>query len=481
MKLYNVDSARKAYVDISKRNIMKPEELKLLISEGEGLTVEFKEKYTPKLDRGIVAFANTKGGFILLGVNDQGEIRGEKLTNRLKGDINSLARNCEPSITIKKILQIGEIVVVEVEEGDEKPYSCSSGYYRRLDAVTQKMTQKEIRFLFKDTVTVPFEEKINKAVSWNNVSKDKIKAFFKESNISVRKIVPQDVLPSLSLSKKESIKNAGVLFFAENPRNIISQCQMTLVAFKGKDRVNIYDRKEIRNDLLTQFNEALTFLQKHLNLGSEIKGVNRKDVYEIPLEVLREAVANAIIHRDYSMRGTSIMVEVHEDRVVVSNPGGIPQGLNIRSFMNMSVRRNELIADMFARMNKVERMGTGIKRMRDVMKTSDLPYPKIKSDSFFTITFCRQKYSLKNEDTIKVTERVTVKVTERVTENQRIIISKMKKNAYITVKELSDIVGISERKIKENIKKLKQKKAVRRIGSAKSGHWQILKDMDSTP
>src|SRR3989338_1160357 len=112
---------------------MKSDELKLLLKEGEGLTVEFKEKYTSRISEDIVAFVNTKGGFILLGVDDNGNIAGEKLTNRLKAEINNLARNCDPHITIGKISQVDNIIVIQIQEGDEKPYSCSSGYFRRLD------------------------------------------------------------------------------------------------------------------------------------------------------------------------------------------------------------------------------------------------------------------------------------------------------------------------------------------------------------
>ena len=125
---------------------MNIEKLKLLIAEGEGLTVEFKEKYTPRIDRDIVAFSNTKGGYILLGVDDAGNIQGEKLTNRMKAEITDLARKCEPPIAVKKMFQVGKVAVIEIEEGLEKPYSSSDGYFRRLDAVTQKMTQKEIGF-----------------------------------------------------------------------------------------------------------------------------------------------------------------------------------------------------------------------------------------------------------------------------------------------------------------------------------------------
>jgi ATP-dependent DNA helicase RecG len=128
---------------------MTPEELDLLIKEGEGLTVEFKEKYSPKIVQDIVAFANTKGGYILLGIDDNCKPKGEILSNKTKAEIIALARNCEPSIHIKSIRQMGKAAVIEIAEGDEKPYSCAAGYYRRLDAVTQKMTQKEIHLVYK--------------------------------------------------------------------------------------------------------------------------------------------------------------------------------------------------------------------------------------------------------------------------------------------------------------------------------------------
>lgn len=137
---------------------MNKEQLQLLIAEGEGLTLEFKERYSSKIDRDIVAMANSKGGYILLGVDDNGKITGEKLTNAMKAEIHSLARNCEPHIQLSNILKLDQVVIIEVPEGDEKPYSCSSGYFRRLDAITQKMTQPEVRAIFREAIDTSFED-----------------------------------------------------------------------------------------------------------------------------------------------------------------------------------------------------------------------------------------------------------------------------------------------------------------------------------
>lgn len=114
------------------------EDLKLMIKEGESLTVEFKEKYTSKIDQDMVAFANTIGGKIILGVTDLGAVKGEVLSNRMKAEITDLAQKCDSSIDVK-ISQLDKVVVIEVKEGGEKPYSCSSGAFKRLDAVTQKL------------------------------------------------------------------------------------------------------------------------------------------------------------------------------------------------------------------------------------------------------------------------------------------------------------------------------------------------------
>lgn len=442
-----------------------------MIAEGEGLTVEFKEQYTTKIDRDMVAFANTKGGYILLGVADDGRITGQKLTNKLKAEIHSLARNCDPAISLAMV-QIDNIVAVEISAGDQKPYSCSSGYFRRLDAVTQKMNHHEIKLFFQNEHRVPYEARTVSDISWDAISVEKIQAFFKEAAVNSGKITPPAVLSSLNLTQGDKITNAGILFFARNPRKHILQCQMTLAAFKGVGRVDIYDRKEVQDDLLTQFNEAIVFLLKHLNVRSEIRGVNRRDICEIPLEALREAVANAIIHRDYSMTGTSLMVEVHSDRVVISNPGGLPTGLTLRTMQNISVRRNELIADIFSRMRKVERMGTGIQRMREEMKKAGLQYPKIKTGLFYAITFFRpQAGGLAQKSSEKGSEKGSEKSSEKSSEK---VLAAIRQDRTITAEKLSKKLNISSRAVEKQISRLKAEHKLKRVGPHRGGHWEVV-------
>ncbi len=421
----------------------------------------------------MVAMANAKGRHIILGVSDDGKVVGESLTNKRKAEIIDIAHKYDPAIEVK-VAHIDKTVVITVEEGHEKPYSCSSGYFRRLDAVTQKMTQKEIGSLFKTLPGISFEERICKDVGWDDISDEKFRIFLKEAGITVNKFIAQDILISLGLATKDGIKNAGVLFFAKVPRRHIFHCETILASFKGTSGVNIIDRKDVQDDLWTQYQEATIFLKRHLSVRTEITGMDRKDIYEIPLEALREAVANAIIHRDYSVRGTSIMVEVHEDRVVIKNPGGFPVGMDQSKLGNLSVRRNELIADIFARMHRVERMGSGFKRIRENMDAAHLPFPTIESDQFFFITFNRSEFKRRSGSEKSTQQGAQQGAQKGAQKNAQKILDIIKQNGSVTRAELAQQLGLSDSGVKKQLKTLQQQGVLKRIGPDKGGYWEII-------
>lgn len=257
---------------------------------------------------------------------------------------------------------------------------------------------------------------------------------------------------------------------------------MTLLAFKGTARDHIYDRNDVQDDLLTQFNEAVIFLKKHLNVRGVIRGVNREDIYEIPLEVLREALVNALMHRDYSIAGTQISVEVYDDRVEIANPGGLAKEISLKDFGKVSVRRNELIADLFFRLHKVERIGMGIRKMKETMVAAGLREPTFAPDGFFRAIFYRLPEFASKEDIGKQPAKgwaesprgLAEKLVEGLVENQKKILILVAHNPYISKKAMSKEIGISTTAIDKNLIVLKQKGLLRRIGPDKGGHWEVI-------
>lgn len=383
---------------------------------------------------------------------------------------------------------------------------------------TVNTEEKKLKLLFEaSSHKLKFEGEVNHDICWDDISQNKIKKFLAKTKIILDKFDTRLLLKSLNLAKNDKITNAGVLFFAKTPRNFIFHCEMILVAFKGTKGIHIYDRVDIQDDLITQFNEAMIFLRKHLNIRSEIRGVNRYDICEIPLEALREAVINAIIHRDYSMRGTSLMVEVHEDRVVIKNPGGLPSGVSINALTQISIRRNETIADIFSRIDKAERIGSGIKRIMELMQQAKLAQPIIESDIFFSITFKRDpkfkvggispeessaftanKMFARVNDTFQVSlvgvkesspkfriipinsEESSVLSSVLSSEESSVLtankmLEELNKNPRVTAKQLANLFGITQRGIEKQLAYLKKQGKIHRIGSNRTGYWEVKK------
>jgi len=455
----------------SANEIQEADWINLLIREGEGLTVEFKERYTPRIDEDLVAFANGKGGRVLLGVRDDGKTAGEHLSNDLKAKINSLARNCKPEIAVE-LSESDAVVVVAVEEGTVKPYSCASGYFRRLNGTTQKMSHEELRVMFAENEPIPFEERITKGLAIGGISLGKVRAFTREAGISIGRVSVLDFLRSLNVAEEKGVKNAGALFFADNVHRHLHQSQMTLAAFKGIEKLHIYDRRDVKDDLLTQFNEAMTFIMKNLNVRSEIRdSINREDIYEIPLDVMREAMVNALMHRDYGVTGTQISVEVYDNRVEIINPGGLPRGITRAKLGSMSLRRNELIADLFFRLGKVEKMGMGVKKMREAMARAGLRPPEFETNGFFRAVFFRSpEYALKQGK--GVSEGVSEKTSEKTPEK---ILAILAAGPETTIAGLSREMRITTRSIERNLKVLIARGYLKRVGPDKGGHWEAIK------
>jgi ATP-dependent DNA helicase RecG len=371
---------------------MMQQNLEAIIQSGEGYLVEFKRNVNSDISKEIVAFANSSGGRIFIGVEDDGTIQGITVTNELKARMQSMARDCDPPINVE--LEIfNNILIIHVPEGINKPYRCVNGFYIRSGASCAKLSTQEIIEFIKSEGKLKFEELITLSKAFPAIlDESAVSRYFHLAGIS-GVLGPEELLSNLGVLEKNGseliLNNAGVLFFAKDPARILPHCVVTCILFKGNSKVHILDRKSFEFDLLRNIDEAVLFIKRHLNLAYEIKELRRKEILEIPEFVLREAIVNAVAHRDYFERGANVQVDIFDNRIEISNPGGLPKGLKPENFGKHSVARNSLIAALLHRCNYIEKAGTGVQRMRDGMKEVGLLEPSFEFSGFFTIILRR--------------------------------------------------------------------------------------------
>jgi len=444
---------------------MNKDELQLILEEGEGYRIEFKESMT-SIDKELVAFANSSGGRIFLGITDDKEIKSVKINNKLKSQVQDIANNCQPPIKI--ILEEFEnILIINVREGEDKPYRCSSGFYIRVGPNSQKLSRNEIVEFFKAEGKIRFDELINSRFDYNtHFDPKKLEHFLRLAGISKVLDAPT-VLTNLGVAEKQEGKvifnNTGILFFSKNLADIYFHTAITCALYKGTEKIDVLDRRDFNEDLISNIDRAMIFLKQYIPLKYEMTGEpRRKEIPEIPYEALREAIINATAHRDYFEKGTNIMVEMFDDRIEITNFGGLAKGLNPEDFGKKSVLRNPNIANLLHRAGYIEKMGTGINKMNNLISKAGLPPIKFEFDNFFTATFRRPKTAEKTR------EKTRVKTREKV-------IDLIKNNPKITTAELAEILEITVKGIEWNLVKIKEKGIIKRIGPAKGGYWEVIK------
>ena len=459
---------------------MNKKELKQIVAEGEGYRIEFKEKVA-NLDKEIVAFANSSGGRIFIGVRDDGAVVGVTKPNRLKSEIETIARHCDPVIKIT-IESAENILIVHIKEGRDRPYRCKAGFYSRIGANSQKLTRDEIVGLFISEGRVRYDELINtKFLYKTHFDLKKFDRFLQLADITKLLKIPALLLNlGVAESKKGKLvfNNAGILLFAKNLQDIYYHTTVTCALFKGTEKIEVLDRKDFNEDLVSNIDDTMNFLKKHISVRYEMTGTaRRKEIPEIPFDALREAVINAVVHRDYFEKGANVMVEIFDDRIEISNPGGLVKGLKPQDVGKKSILRNPLLAGLLNRIKYIEKMGTGIKRMQKLMKEAGLRPVKFHFDSFFTAIFKKPSYDLKEIERggpKKVVRRGGQQRWSELTKKQLGVMRIIKENPSISRKALSLQLGINESAVQKHIEHLKTKEAIRRIGPAKGGHWEII-------
>lgn len=440
--------------------------IQVICQEGEGYKIEFKEKLSA-LDREIVAFANASGGSIYVGIADDGHIKPIEITNELKSQIQDIAHNCDPSIRINLVsyLSLG-VLEVQVAEGIDKPYRCRDGFFLRNGPSSQKLRRDEIVDLLIQKVR--FDELINTKFRYpEDFSRDAFDHFLTLANIQIR-APRENILLNLNAAEQTEIKlsltNAAVLLFATEPQKFFPESYLTCVKYKGIDRFSIMDKKDFMGGLIQQIEDGLAFLSKHISaeikLSAEINLARHRRIEEYPLMALREALINAVTHRDYFYDGAHIYIHVFSDRIEIESPGGFCHGMKLDYLGQRSVRRNRLIADFLHRAGYIERVGSGFARMQQILKENNNPPLGVQVSNFFNLVFY---------------PRVQSVALLTLTPRQQELYFYFSDKVVLTQKEVSAVLGISRDTVIRELRELMKAKLIEKIGVGKATAYRLVK------
>jgi len=344
----------------------------------ESEVVELKEVYTSDLKKEIVAFANTKGGTIYIGVADSGEIIGLDHVDSVMQQIsNSLRDSIRPDISMFTNIELLQednkfVIKLAVSQGTRKPYYLSdkgikpTGVYVRSGTTSAPASEDAIRRMIKDTDGDSFEE--NRSLI-QNLTFNKLKEELKRRDLEFTEIQ----MKNLGILSTDGIyTNMGLL--------VSDQCKHSIkfAIFQGTDKLVFKNRKELTGSLFTQLIDAHKTIDFYNGTKATFHDLLRIDEKDYPEDAVREALLNAIVHRDYSFSG-STFINLYSDRLEMISLGGLVPGLSLEAAMlGASQPRNEKLASLFYRMKLIEAYGTGISKIISSYKGLPLQ-PKFES------------------------------------------------------------------------------------------------------
>jgi ATP-dependent DNA helicase RecG len=381
---------------------MNMNDLQQLILQGEGQQLEFKRSLAEleTAARSVAAFANADGGIVLLGVRDSGEIVGVEVGEHTKERLSTaITDSTDPIVypSIEIIPVAGKAVVaIKVEASENRPHLCKGRAYKRVGATDAQLSRDEYEKLLLMRATAVYDRQPILSTRFFDLDEERIHWYLKQRaekrDIAIPDMPLSDLLIGMGAAVEEAGEiiptRAGILCFAKNPQESIPHSQVRIARFKGTSTTHFIDRADLRGTLPEMIDAAEQFIRRNTRLAAKIVGFRRREATEYPFEAIREAICNAVCHRDYRLEGATIRIMIFDDHIEVNSPGGLPPGVTLSNIERKHVLRNPLIANYLYDIFYIEKWGTGIARMRRAMRDYGLAEPKLEDlGDFFAVTF----------------------------------------------------------------------------------------------
>lgn len=425
----------------------------------ENFNTELKEVLTSELKKEIVAFANTCDGTIYIGINDKGEVIGVENSDDVIERASASIRNAiKPDVTMYVTLNIEDIeekkvVVIKVQRGASRPYYIGekglkpSGVYIRQGNSSIPASEEYIRQMIKETDGDSFEKlrSLNQNLTFNYTE-----MIFEKTGIEFGEVQKK----TLGIIGEDNLyTNLGLL--------LSDQCIHTLkiAVFEGRDKAVFKDRKEFSGSLLKQITEAFEYIDLINKTKATFEGLIRKDERDYPVEAIREALLNAVVHREYSF-GASTLINVYEDRIEFLSLGGIVSGLSLEAIMlGISQSRNEKLSNVFYRLRLIEAFGTGIQKI--IRSYTDYGVqPTFKAEQGAFVVILPNRHLSVKKEIVSLTDG-----QERVMK----ILSTGEKSR----KEIEDSIGLSQTRVINLLKELQELNIIEKIKKGRNISYRI--------
>lgn len=423
---------------------------------------ELKVELTKDIKKEIVAFANTKGGKIYVGIDDYGKVVG---LNNVKEDMGSLSGMIREGIKsdltlytsiISKKVENKDIIELNIMEAPNKPYYLSdkgiktSGVYLRYGNTSAPASEEVIKKMLIESQGDSFETAISKNQNLHFLSLVEI---FSKNKIEL----DENKFKTLNIiNLDDDYTNLGLLLSDECPYSI--KCAI----YNGKNKIEFKDRKEFTGSILKQVNDVFQYLELYNKTKGKIIGLERIDRKDYPEYALREALLNAVIHRNYNYTG-SILISLYDDHFEITSLGGLVKGLNINDlYLGVSESRNPNLANIFYRLKYVESFGTGIGRILESYSDFEKKPVLIDTDNAFMVTLYNMNYTENKE-----------KILPSNLSQEEKIIEYLKLNNKMNRKIVESLLDVSSTRAKTILKNMCNSKIIIAIGTGKNTMYML--------
>lgn len=365
-----------------------------LIKKGEGEKIEFKKGISPGLTHDICAFLNTKGGCILLGINDKGKIIGT--SGSIKQKISNILASIEPYPEIKiesNKIEKSEIISIQVAKSD-KLHSIGNRVYIRIGANNRPLSTQEVIEKAAESLKVLFDQLPCAKAKLKDIDQNKVKFYLEERQkirgIKVRGSIKENMRLLKITDNQFSPTNAGILFFAKDPQEFIQHSKVRLVSFINEDMDRYKDSKEF-SGAVHEIVEAIEryWTQNLMKLGGALIGFKRQEFFEYPIAAIREALINALVHRNY-FDVSEVRIFIFPDKILIKNPGAFPLGVTPEQPEHKA--RNPILAQFMYDLGYIEKYGRGILKIQQECRNHPLVNVHFHLKSFMTeVEFLKEK------------------------------------------------------------------------------------------